>query len=468
MELLILPILAILGLTFLLTGDDNDGGGGGGDGINDGNPNANFGSTDDVYAGEDGVQHLYLGGGNDVATGGAGDDRIFMGAGNDSSSSEDGSIGTPEDQAGNDLIRGGNGADRLTDAVGTNALFGDSGWDLLNGVDAQDDRGTPDALFGGWGADTLEGDDGDVLSGGQNGGQNNDIFDQFGVTVFEGADPVTITDWEVGERIVIRGEDGTPVFVETISTEVAENGTDLNILLEGDVVAILSDVTEIPTNTFQNPSAAVLFGTEADEDITIPDNVSQVYSRGGDDRITFEDGSAEATEGRDMQINSGHGNDYIAAGAGDDLLNGNLGADYIHGRGGFDIINGGFGDDELHGEDSTQQDGQADEIDGGQGNDRIYADDGDVVTGGLGIDTFYGVFDHASDDAVTIEDFDPANEALIITIPLPIEAIALPVTIEADGENTLIKYGDRLMFVLENVLASDVDPTDITIINSGS
>lgn len=466
MELFILPILAILGLSFLLLGDD------GGEDTQEqpdpDNSSRTFGAEDDIFAGEAGDQSLFMGSGDDVATGGEGDDRIFLAAGDDSTLSEDGTIGSSDDQAGDDFIRGGDGADQLVDGVGSNTIYGDSGWDQIDGRDDETSQGTADALFGGRGADVIEGDMGDVISGGANGGGTGAAFDRFGVTVVPGADPVTITDFEVGEQIVLRGENSEPLFVEDFATEVAENGEDLNVIVDDAVVLVLQGVTEIPANAFINPSSAVLFGTDGDDTIQIPDEITEVYSRDGDDRISFADGSVEATADRDMQINAGHGNDFVATGAGDDIILGNLGDDYIHGRGGFDVIEGGFGNDEIHSTDSTAQDGQADEVDGGGGDDTIYADDGDEITGGRGTDTFFGMFNHVSDDAVTITDFDPSTETLNVVLTLPEDVVPQPLTTEADGNNTLIKSGDRTLFILENVLAADVDTSGFTIVNDNT
>ena len=463
MELL-LPLLALVGVAlFWGDGGSDDGGGGSGS-----NPNNDFGDTDDTYAGADGNQNLYLGDGDDVATGGAGDDRIFLSAGDDATFNEDGSIGTPEDQAGNDFIRGGSGVDTITDSIGSNTIYGDDGWDVINGVDDADDRGTADTLFGGRGADAIRGDMGDTLSGGLNGGPNNDVMDRFALTIEEGGPVSTITDWEAGEQIMIRDTSGIPVFAEDLTTQVSANGEDLDILYRGAAVVTLTGVTSIQSNTLLNPSLAVEFGTDGDDTIEIQDGVTQVFTLEGDDTIGFADPSDAADPDRDLRINAGEGHDTVTSGLGNDIIFGNLGDDLIYGGGGFDEINGGFGADEIHSLDSNANDGSFDEVDGGGGEDRLIGDDGDILTGGRGVDAFFGAFDSTNDDPITITDFDPATEQLSVTVALPEDVVPIALTAEADGDNpnTLIKSGDRVLFILQNVLVGDVDTSGFAISNS--
>ncbi|WP_310620789.1 calcium-binding protein [Flexibacterium corallicola] len=69
-------------------------------------------------------------------------------------------------------------------------------------------------------------------------------------------------------------------------------------------------------------------------------------------------------------------NDFIDAGAGDDLVYGGFGDDLIYGGKGDDTLYGGVGNDTIYGD---------------KGDDTIYGGDGDdMIFGGVGSDTIYG------------------------------------------------------------------------------
>jgi len=169
MELMVLPILALLGLVFLVDfGGDDDGGAEPKPPTPEGEFNyMQFGSEDDTSAGTTDADAMYLDEGDDLAVGGEGDDKIFLGNGQDSTVqlNEDGSFDTAG-MEGDDFIRGGAGRDILVDSLGSNTIFGDTGYDRMNSVDAEGDEGTPDTMYGGFGNDVLFADNGDVLSGG--------------------------------------------------------------------------------------------------------------------------------------------------------------------------------------------------------------------------------------------------------------------------------------------------------------
>ena len=84
MELVILPILALLGIVFLVDS-------GGGDDDTPEEPKEpegdfnymQFGAQDDDAAGTQDADAMYLDAGDDLATGGEGDDKIFLGDGQD-------------------------------------------------------------------------------------------------------------------------------------------------------------------------------------------------------------------------------------------------------------------------------------------------------------------------------------------------------------------------------------------------
>ena len=111
-----------------------------------------------------------------------------------------------------DVLFGGLGDDELRGNGGRDNLFGDTGDDLLDG------GARLDVLFGGDGADTLIGGDGDdKLFGGDgddvliadaghdrlSGGSGGDLFvlglEDLGGSIDQ------ITDWDDGDRIIVRG-----------------------------------------------------------------------------------------------------------------------------------------------------------------------------------------------------------------------------------------------------------------------
>ena len=97
MEMMLLPILALLGLVFLFDTDSDD------DPDNtpapETNPDLNrqsFGAEDDTTTGTDVTDYLFLNDGDDMASGGAGDDKVFLGDGADQTVvlNEDGTFDT--------------------------------------------------------------------------------------------------------------------------------------------------------------------------------------------------------------------------------------------------------------------------------------------------------------------------------------------------------------------------------------
>ena len=87
------------------------------------------------------------------------------------------------------------------------------------------------------------------------------------------------------------------------------------------------------------------------------------------------------------------GNDNLTGGSGEDVLFGNDGNDGLHGNDGNDSLAGGAGEDVLfggNGDDYIEggSDTVRDFLNGGRGDDLLVAQQGDVLTGGEGLDTF--------------------------------------------------------------------------------
>ena len=233
----------------------------------------------DTLLGGDGVDIFAGGNGNDVLTGGGEDDWLAGGNGNDT---VDGGAGSDvlAGGAGDDRLSGGDGNDLLIGSTGADQLYGNTGDDILDGVspvaghsladtfsgtlreeiatgigaffgdaaadadihrfmrDLSSDQGedAPDALYGGAGRDWLLGNDGDTLSGG--GGQ-----DSFFVHWTAGNDAVSITDYNAASEAISLIVDGDAATVPEFGVREAASGTGVEVVLGGDVVAFLADVS---------------------------------------------------------------------------------------------------------------------------------------------------------------------------------------------------------------------------------
>lgn len=484
MELYILPVLALLGLVFLFdtSGDDDDDT----DTPDTPDPDARnfmpFGDGDDVSGGTDANDAMYLGIGDDTANGGAGDDRIFFGDDQDATVKLDENGGFSTDgMEGDDFIRGSDGRDILVDALGSNTIYGDVGYDRMNSIDAEGDEGTFDTMYGGFGEDVLFADDGDVLSGG---GQD----DRFQILATEGMTPVTITDFSQGDTFFLRDAQGGFQNIERITTEIAENGEDTNVLLDGAVVSVLQGVTTLPADAIGNPVAPPMYGEverdedgnilrdelgnvvndDFDDDIVINDYASTVFGLGGDDTISFDENTNSAD--RDMVINGGTGDDTILAGLGNDVLNGGLGNDELLGGGGTDEIYGGFGDDTIDSTDINFRDGpnedalEGDLVFGGAGDDEITFDALDAVSGDAGVDSFVHLNRGGDPGLTSINDFDPDLEKIVIQS----DVIGSPLvyTDLSDGSGAYVVLEGVPILYLVGVTAAQAQVADITLIPS--
>ncbi|MEO0588912.1 MAG: hypothetical protein AAF078_14895, partial [Planctomycetota bacterium] len=123
---------------------------------------------------------------------------------------------------------------------------------------------------------------------------------------------------------------------------------------------------------------------------------------------TDQDETIEGTDQADA-INAGLGDDTVNGKAGNDILQGSYGNDILNGGNGNDVLDGGHGEDILNGGAGndlliSQSDGREGEVaydpdrdEGDPDNEltdgKLYPDQpipaDDVMTGGLGADTFY-------------------------------------------------------------------------------
>ena len=220
----------------------------------------------------------------------------------------------------------------------------------------------------------------------------------------------------------------------------------------------------------------LIWGNSEVNDLIGGDNKEVIVGYAGDDTLSGGNGDDRLFGHADNdQLNPGAGDDDVFGGQGNDLVNGGVidgtfgdadafmsgltarmvddgglilsnaehaaaqalgtadvaddqGNDFIRGEDGNDVLADGFGQDTIHGDlgadvifsvDIADQGGDptSDQVFGGFGADTIFADDGDVVSGGEGVDRFVianglNAKDGGDEDAVTITDFDPATEVL--------------------------------------------------------
>ncbi|MDY6782287.1 MAG: 5'-nucleotidase C-terminal domain-containing protein [Cyanobacteriota bacterium] len=176
-------------------------------------------NSDNTLVGDDGDNLLLAFGGNDTVAGGLGNDEIQGGDGDDILRGDRNSRSPGGRKGGDDLIFGGAGNDRIGGKAGNDQLFGDEGDDVIFGDDGDD------LLRGGLGNDILTGDD---FSGGQG-------SDTFVLAVGEGTD--TIVDFEMGVDFI-----GLAEGLTFGQLNISQQGTDAEIAVDSETLAILNDV----------------------------------------------------------------------------------------------------------------------------------------------------------------------------------------------------------------------------------
>ncbi|MGF6859750.1 Ca2+-binding RTX toxin-like protein [Rhodobacteraceae bacterium MBR-64] len=176
----------------------------------------------------------------------------------------------------------------------------------------------------------------------------------------------------------------------------------------------------------------------------------------GDDSLAGGDGADS--------LNGGDGQDLLLGDGGDDSLIGSYGDDTLVGGAGRDLLHGGAGNDLLIGLEPGLIAGD-DQLNGGAGDDTLLAGAGDQAHGGSGADSFVlGDWIAAGDPAARIEDYDPAEDRLLVVY----DALAHPdpvVTLEPDADHPdLARLHMNGMFLAEISGAGGLSVADITLI----
>jgi Ca2+-binding RTX toxin-like protein len=162
----------------------------------------------------------------------------------------------------------------------------------------------------------------------------------------------------------------------------------------------------------------------------------------GDDTLAGHGGNDRLTGGAgDDELIGGEGNDLLDGGEGDDSLLGGAGDDTLIGGAGTDQMQGGLGNDRLDGRDG----GTRDYLNGGEGDDVLIGGALDNLNGGPGSDLFALALGDG-EGAATIDDFDPAQDALAILYDATHPEPVLTVEQGADGA-TLLADGMAVAFL---------------------
>lgn len=378
--------------------------------------NVELSGEDDTFNGIDGevIGVVNGNGGNDIVLGGDEEDVISGGSENDfldgdrendTLSGDEGNdfiVGAQDD----DVLEGGDGNDFFfgLDGNGNDTSSGGLGNDFVRGGNDNDQifgEQHNDVLFGNNGDDIISGGAGiNLVSGG--GGSDRFVLEPGGLT--------TIIDFELGEDLLVLGENLT--FDQlTLVPDLFGTSTAINLTETGEQIGTVAfvPVDQLSETNFVSFEQALegvsnSSSSSTDESITTANTLNGTFEDDlidGTDEVDFINGGAgndtlngglsedvinggdgdDFITGNDF-LNGDAGNDTIQANEGDDVINGGLGHDLITAGGGQDFVNGDGGNDTISGGDS------ADLLSGGEGDDVISADGGtDVVLGELGNDT---------------------------------------------------------------------------------
>ncbi len=294
---------------------------------------------------------------DDVIVGSSDNDKLYGDTGND----------TLDGGNGDDTLNGGSGDDSLRGGLGSDLLKGKGGHDILNGN--QND----DTLYGGSGDDSLYGGIGnDVLEGDNvNAEQGNDFLN--------GGDGHDYLHGKAGHD-TLKGGQGDDTLYGGLDSDSLYGGMD-DDLLDGQ-----------GGHDFLNggEGADTLYGNKGNDTLLGSDGNDSLYGEAAQDSLDGGNG--------DDFLSGGDSHDFLQGAAGADNLQGDKGNDTLDGGEGNDTLNGGQGNDTLMGGDNNDvllsrsdvgepdiaQDSNATKIYPNQPYNRA----NDLLSGGLGADTF--------------------------------------------------------------------------------
>jgi Ca2+-binding RTX toxin-like protein len=249
--------------------------------------------------------------------------------------------------------------------------------------------------------------------------------------------------------------DGTTMTYNAAAGEVNNVNVDQSgaaVTINDSTSPVTADATAVTNGCSQDDPNTVTCPTVAAITINLGDMNDSLDSTTSVTAPENVDGGA----GNDRCLSGGAGNDVIHGGAGDDCIYGDTGngtsvsgndqifgddgSDDLRGQSGNDLVSGGAGDDFVTGgpgADQVNGDAGDDYLEGGPGLGTP-ADNGDVISGGSGIDT-YDYFHNSSDNTT------PVN-----------------LTLDGQANDGLAGEGDNILSDVEDIQASVSNPTTIT------
>ena len=325
---------------------------------------------DDTLTGNTSANVINGNGGNDLLIGGGGADILIGGSGNDQI----------DGGAGDDSIDGGSGIDFAVYSSATAGVSvslaasgpqntGGAGTDALVSIEALIGSAFADSLTGGSGVDTFYGMDGNDL-----------LVGNAGADTLGGLAGDDILNGGTGADYLIGGA-GNDTF-----QFAAGDGQDIvHDLASGDIVRIAG---------FTSAQSTTQVGADV------------VLTLSATDQITFKNSTVSTVQAAIQwasPVNGTEGNDILTGGSGPDDLRGLGGNDQIDGGAGDDSIDGGSGIDFAVYSSATagvsvSLAASGPQNTGGAGTDALVSIEAligsafaDSLTGGSGVDTFYGM-----------------------------------------------------------------------------
>ncbi|MCT7952936.1 S8 family serine peptidase [Ancylothrix sp. C2] len=197
----------------------------------------------------------------------------------------------------------------------------------------------------------------------------------------------------------------------------------------------------------------VLFGNLGEDVLDAGEGDDWVFGNQGEDYLDGGEGNDSLHGGKDSDHVSGNvGDDVVCGDMGNDFLYGNAGNDMLFGNTGMDFLDAGDGNDTLRGGKDN------DILMGNNGDDFLWGDLGnDSLIGGAGSDRFVL---QPNADSLIIADFTDGEDLLVLAEGLKFEQL----TISADNNATLIRVGDDLLAVLNDVNPNVITSQDFSII----